>query len=170
MRINIEDIEKLLPALPVNMSYDEFKRTEDSFVGDKVTRYTLNPEKLRFDDAGSVYYGDILIGNADPIPEGSTVTVKEVGIGSYKILEMDEDDEIRVKKYKYEEPFIEISVETPVAPPKPAPTKKKDARFLIAGCFGIGIVCLSVMLIDSPILFVIGLAATAVGFVGYYYL
>ena len=96
MKINIEDIEKLLPALPVNMSYDEFKRTEDSFVGDKVTRYTLNPEKLIFKDDGSVYYGDILVGNADPIPEGSTVTVTEVGIGSYKILEMDEDDEIRV--------------------------------------------------------------------------
>lgn len=167
MRINIEDIEKLLPALPVNMSYDEFKRTEDSFVGDKVTRYTINPEKLRFDDAGSVYYGDILIGNADPIPEGSTVTVKEVGIGSYKILEMDEDDEIRVKKHKYEEPFIEISVEAPVAPPKPAPTKKRDVRFFIAGFVGVAVVLISV-LANTPILFVIGLAITAVGFVRYY--
>lgn len=168
MRINIADIEKLLPALPVNMSYDEFRRTEYSFVGDKVTRYTLNPEKLVFKDDGSVFYGDILIGHADPIPEGSTVTVKEVGMGSYKILEMDEDDEIRVKKYKYEEPFIEISVEAPVAPPKPAPTKKKDIRFLIAGFVGVAVVFLSALLLNSPILFIIGLAITIVGFVRYY--
>lgn len=167
MKIKIVDIEKLLPALPVNMSYDEFKRTEYSFVGDKVTRYTLNPEKLIFKDDGSVYYGDILIGSADPIPEGSTVTVTEVGIGSFKILEMDEDDEIRVKKHKYEEPFIEISVEAPVAPPKPTPTKKRDVRFFIAGFVGVAVVLISV-LANTPILFVIGLAITAVGFVRYY--
>ena len=133
MTLKVLDGEKAKKACYLDHYFEEITYKDfaegDIDVGERIPRYTLKMPRLESTDDGRIemYVDDILLGYIDDATveelETGTLKIGEAGIGSYKVFELDEYGEAKLRVYKYDEPFVALKLELPDKP-TPKPRKK----------------------------------------------
>lgn len=107
--------EEAKDIFPVNYEYNKLRLNDYTNVGDAEPLYTSNPSLFsfkKFDDDIVLYYKENRIGKAEAseIPVGEIIGAR-ILVGSYKQLEVTDEDEVKAVKHKFEESIIEIVTE-----------------------------------------------------------
>lgn len=157
--------EEAKDIFPVNYEYNKLRLNDFTNVGDTEPLYTSNPSLFsfkKFDDDIVLYYKENRIGKAEAseIPVGEIIGAR-ILVGSYKQLEVTDEDEVKAVKHKFEESIIEIVTEekeTASVPDQPQKKKKKGIAFLVFGILSVffGLTAFTNTIIGALIFFAIG--------------